>query len=218
MQKINLSLIKQSSWIFVFLFTLTTSCNDTKKVACVGDSITEGAGIRMQSEQAYPVVLNELLGDRYYVLNAGRSATTLTKDGDFPYWTANEFSNVFAYQPDIIVIKLGTNDTKPHNWNEASYEKDYQALIDTFKTIPTNPEIYLCYPVPVFENRWGINDSTIVNGVIPAINRLSEKNQLPVLDLYHFMKGQGDNFPDHIHPNEKAAERMAAFVANAIQE
>ncbi len=196
---------------------LFSSCQKPVKVACVGDSITEGAGIRMQSTDAYPVQLNTLLGEYYQVLNAGRSATTLLKSGDFPYWTCKEFSNVFAFQPDVIVIKLGTNDTKPKNWNEALYEQDYQALIDTFNTLPTHPKLYLCYPVPVFETRWGINDSTGVNGVIPVINRLSEKNQLPIIDFYHFMEGETKNFPDHIHPNEKAAERMAAFVANVLQ-
>lgn len=213
----NCKSVYKVAGIFLVILVLNACSNKQVKVACVGDSITEGAGIKWQSKHAYPVVLNQLLGKDYSVLNSGRSATTLEKNGDFPYWTCNEFSNVFAYQPDIIVIKLGTNDTKPHNWNAMEYEKDYQALIDTFKTIATHPKIYLCYPVPVFETRWGINDSTVVNGVIPAVNRLSEKNQLPIIDLYHFMQDQGTNFPDHIHPNEKAAERMAGFVANAIQ-
>ena len=108
------------------------------RVACVGDSITEGYGLNVQSKTGYPVVLDSILGSGYTVLNSGRSSTTLQQKGNFPYWICKEFSNVFAFNPDIIVIKLGTNDTKPENWQAERFEKDYQALIDTFKSIPTN--------------------------------------------------------------------------------
>ncbi len=208
--------------IFLFVLALlliATSCTQpVTKIACVGDSITEGYGLAVQSKTAYPVVLDSILGADYSVLNSGRSATTLQKKGDFPYWICKEFSNVFSYHPDIIVIKLGTNDTKLQNWNAVHYEADYQALIDTFKTIPTHPKMYLCLPVPVFETKWGINDSTVVNGIIPIINKLAEKNNLPVIDLYRTMQNQGSNFPDAIHPNEKAAKVMAGIIAKTLQE
>jgi alpha-L-fucosidase 2 len=183
----------------------------------VGDSITEGYGLAVQSKTGYPVALDSILGSGYTVLNSGRSATTLQKKGDFPYWICKEFSNVFAFNPDIIVIKLGTNDTKPYNWQADRYEEDYQALIDTFRTIPANPRIYLCLPVPVFKTKWGINDSTVVNGVIPIIEKLAEANHLPVIDLYHPMLAQGANFPDSIHPNEQAAKVMAEIIAKKIK-
>ena len=154
------------------------------KVACIGDSITEGYGLAYQSKTGYPVVLNTILGAQYSVLNSGRSATTLQRKGDFPFWICKEFSNVFSFEPDIIVIELGTNDTKPQNWHADTYEQDYQSLIDTLRTISTHPAIFLCLPVPVFKTTWGISDSTVVHGVIPAIRRLAKLNQLPVIDLY----------------------------------
>lgn len=199
-------------------FIALIACNKDKKIACVGDSITEGYGLACQSKTGYPVMLDSILGPDYSVLNSGRSATTLQKKGDFPYWTAKEFTNVFVFQPDIIVVKLGTNDTKPYNWHADAYEKDYQALIDTFKTISTHPKIYLCLPVPVFKTKWGINDSTVVHGVIPIIEKLAKTNSLPVIDLYHGMKEQGANFPDSIHPNEHAVKVMAAIIAKEIKK
>jgi acyl-CoA thioesterase I len=196
---------------------LFISCSKNIRVACVGDSITEGYGLAIQSKTGYPVVLNQLMGEDYSVINLGRSATTLQKHGDFPFWIAKEFSDVFAYKPDIILIKLGTNDTKPQNWNQENYKKDYQAMIDTFKTISTDPKIYLCYPVPVFKTKWGINDSTVVHGVIPVINELAKINNLQVIDLYHGMSTQGANFPDSIHPNEDAVKVMAGIIAEVIK-
>lgn len=203
--------------ISVASFLLFTSCLRNIKVACVGDSITEGYGLKDQSKTAYPVFLNQLLGKNYSVINLGRSATTLQKNGDFPYWVVKEFSDVFAFKPDVIVIKLGTNDSKLNNWNLENYRKDYLAMIDTFKTIVTHTVIYLCLPVPVFKTKWGINDSIVVNGVIPVINEVAKMNCLHVIDLYHGLLEQGTNFPDSIHPYEEAIKLMAGEIEKVLK-
>lgn len=205
-------------YLICILLVFSACTNKKIKVACVGDSITEGYGLACQSKTAYPVVLDSILGSTYSVLNSGRSATTLQKKGDFPYWICKEFSNVFVFRPDIITIMLGTNDTKSQNWHATAFEKDYQSLIDTFKAIAASPKIYLCFPVPVFKTKWGINDSTVVNGVIPIIEKLAKNNKLPVIDLYHQMLNQGANFPDSIHPNEKAAKIMAGIITTEIKK
>lgn len=188
------------------------------RVACIGDSITEGTGLHWESKSAYPALLDSLLGPGYAVLNCGRSGATLLKNGNFPFWTRKDFSNVFSFQPDIVVIKLGTNDTKPFNWNASEFEKDYQALIDTLRTIPAGPQIHLCLPVPVFQTRWGINDSTMTAGVIPIIRKIADANRLPVIDLYTPLIDYPQFFPDAIHPDEAGALRMAGLVARALLE
>jgi alpha-L-fucosidase 2 len=206
--------------ILVFALPLVFfSCTKHEtKIACVGDSITEGAGLAMQSRTSYPVRLDSILGEDFTVLNAGRSATTLRKKGDFPHWICKEFSNVFAFEPDLVIIKLGTNDTKPYNWNAAEFEKDYQALIDTLSSIAANPIIYLCYPVPVYKDVWGINDSTVTNGVIPVVTKIAGQNNLEIIDLYSTMENQAENFPDGVHPNENGAKNMAILVAEALKK
>lgn len=205
------------SLFFVCAIMILVSCSKRQiKIACVGDSITEGSGLVCQSKTAYPVMLDSILGLNYSVLNCGRSATTLLRKGDFPYWTCKEFYNVFKYNPDIIIIKLGTNDTKPFNWNVENFALDYQALIDTFRTIPSKPKIIVCLPVPAFKTAWGINDSTLTAGVIPIIEKLAKANNLTIIDLYHQMSDQSSYFPDGIHPNEKGAKIMAGKIAKEI--
>jgi alpha-L-fucosidase 2 len=202
----------------VFVFIALTSCSEKQvRIACVGDSITEGAGIMMQSTSAYPVVLEQILGKQTKVLNSGKSATVMQKEGDFPYWNTKEFSNLFAFNPNIVVIKLGTNDSKPQNWNRKRFEKDYQSLIDTINTMLSRPKILLCLPVPVFQSAWGINDSTLVAGVIPAIQQIAKNNQLETIDLNTPMKNKEIYFPDKIHPNEEGAKIMAGIVADKIK-
>ncbi len=211
--------MKQTFVIILFsVILIFGSCSRDIKIACVGDSITEGWGLQMQSRSAYPVILDHILGQGYAVLNCGRSSATLEKAGDLPYWNCMEFYDVFAFNPDIIVIKLGTNDTKSQNWNYENFKKDYQALIDTFNTIQAKPEIFVCLPVPVFKTRWGINDSTLKASIIPIILETAKNNNLPVIDLYHPMLDQIDNFPDYIHPNEMAAKKIAGIIARELEK
>jgi alpha-L-fucosidase 2 len=210
------------------MLTLFISCSKNEiRVAIVGDSITDGYGLANESKNAYPVMLDSILGAKYSVLNCGRSSATVQKKGDVPYWTRNEFSNVFAFNPDIIIIKLGTNDVRPrmddskvNNWNALNFSKDYQALIDTFKIIPNNPKIYICLPVPIYENifNWNDGDSALRACVIPAIKKIGEVNNLPIIDLYTQMSNQPENFLDGIHPSEKGTTIMAEYIAKAIKE
>lgn len=203
--------------LYLMAMVLLTSCAPSQiRVACLGDSITEGATLINQSETSYPRMLGHLLGPKYAVLNCGRSSTSLQKRGDFPYWISKEFSNTFQFKPQIVVIKLGTNDTKPQNWVLGEFEKDYQALLDTLRTLSPSPKIFVCLPVPVYKSEWGINDSTLVNGVLPILKKLAEKNNLTLIDLYKGMSNQPLNFPDNIHPNEQGAKNIAEFVAKSI--
>jgi len=202
--------------VLLFFVLFLSSC--VIKVACVGDSITEGAGLKKQSQTGYPFVLNKLLGKRYEVLNSGRGGTTMLKKSNFPYWNCKELTNTFVFDPKIIVIKLGTNDTKPTNWKIGDFEKDYQAMIDTFKIMKSKPRIILCKPVPAFNSNWGINDSIIINGVIPVIERLAAKNKLQVVNLHSGLKDEMSNFPDGIHPNERASAKMAKIIAEEIKK
>jgi acyl-CoA thioesterase I len=201
----------------VFLFLLMSCTQKEIKIACIGDSITEGYGVTPESKAGYPALLDSIMGQGYAVLNCGRGGTTINRKGDFPYWSCNEFANVFSFQPDIIIIKLGTNDTRPHNWNEKNFGKDYQWLIDTLNTIPGKPQIYLCLPVPIFKMTWGHNDSILTKSLIPVIERIAKTNRLKVIDLYHPLEDQPEFFPDGVHPNEGAIKIIAKTISMGIR-
>lgn len=76
------------------------------KVACVGDSITAGSGVKDKS-MPYPKQLAALLGDSYTVQNSGVSGATMLNAGDKPYQKEKRFADALAFVPDIVVIKLG---------------------------------------------------------------------------------------------------------------
>lgn len=206
--------------ITAFIALALSACNTKPTmIACVGDSITEGAKHKWQSKTAYPKVLDDLLGPDYSVVNCGRSGTTALKKSNFTYWKCNEFSNVFAVHPDIITIKLGTNDSKPGNWNPQNYKEDYQSLIDTFMSIEPQPKIYLCLPVPVYaHSRMRIDGEIVSQEILPIIRSLAEENQLPLIDLYTPMIGKEALVPDGVHPEAEGAAIIAATIAQEIKE
>ena len=74
---------------------------------------TYGSGIKNQFQNSYPGVLSQLLGEGYDVRNFGISARVLLNKGDHPYMHEQKFRDLLAFQPDIVTIKLGTNDSNP---------------------------------------------------------------------------------------------------------
>ncbi len=219
----------------MWLKTLKSPRKDALRVACIGNSITHGSGIDMQEQRGYPAQLQRLLGDEYNVRNFGVGGRTMLQNGDHPYMKEQSWRDAQAFNPDIVVIKLGTNDSKDYNWNahKQEFETDMQAMIDTLKPLvpvlnkkgrPTKkmkradkPQIFLCSPIKAFQDKWGITDSVIVNEVIPAIQRVATKNNLPYIDLHPVVTDIADMTSDMIHPNDKGAGKMAKVVAEAIK-
>ena len=190
---------------------------DAVRVACLGNSITFGAGIKNRSRDSYPSVLARMLGDNYWVKNFGVSARTMLNKGDHPYMNEPAYKNALAFNPNIVVIKLGTNDSKSFNWKyKADFMKDAQNMINAFKGLPSQPKIYLCYPSKAYLTGDGINDDIISKEIIPMIKKLAKKNDLSVIDLHTAMDGMPELFPDRIHPNEKGAQVMAKAVYQSI--
>ena len=111
------------------------------KIACIGDSITEGAGVDNPTVNAYPIVLGRLLGTNYTTRNFGVSGRTLLRKGDYPYWNETAFRNATNFAPDIVTIKLGTNDSKPQNWKyKDQFAKDLRDMADVFSNLPFAPQ------------------------------------------------------------------------------
>lgn len=189
------------------------------KVACVGDSITYGSGIEDRETNSYPAQLGRMLGDKWDVRNFGVGGATLLKKGDKPYWGLDAFNKALEFRPDVVVIKLGTNDTKPHNWQyEGEYMCDYSEMIAKFRAVNSDVRIWLCLPVPAFPERWGISDDVIREEVVPMVRQVANIEGLPVIDLYRALSGRSEFFPDRIHPNAAGAKIMAFEIYRALAD
>ena len=189
---------------------------DAIRVACVGNSITDGHGIELAPQFGYPALLQKALGSDYWVKNFGVGGRTMLNKGDYPYMNEQAWRDAQAFNPDIVIIKLGTNDSKPQNWQYASeFKQDLQQMIKSLG----KAKIFLCTPIPAFKSSWAINDSVIVNGVIPIQKEVARKNGLQLIDLHTLMANDEELVqPDGIHPNEKGVAKMAEIISEAIKK
>ena len=178
------------------------------RLACVGDSITQGAGAA--KGMSYPAQLQELLGGAWLVKNFGVSGRTLMRSGDYPYWREAAFKQAQEFDPDVVVIMLGTNDTKPQNWaHKEEFEKDYRDLVKTFQDLKSKPRIFLCRAVPVpGAGNYGINEAGIQEQ-IPIVDRLSQELKTGMIDMHAALAGKEVLLPDRVHPDTEGAGEMA---------
>jgi lysophospholipase L1-like esterase len=203
-------------FLCAFLAWVST-CAGVTKVACIGDSITEGAGTENPAVNAYPIVLGKLLGTNYQTRNFGVSGRTMLRKGDFPYWNEAAFRNATNYGPDIVTIKLGTNDSKPQNWRyRDQFARDLADMIDVFAALPSHPRIFICFPVPAYGLQFDINPGIIKNEVIPIIKQVAKQKGVMTVDLYTPLSGRPDLFPDLIHPNSAGAVAIATTLHGAL--
>lgn len=202
---------------FFALTVMAQSCG-TIRVACIGNSITEGFGIDSPAVYSYPAQLQNIMGKGYCVRNFGLSARTMLLKGDCPYMKEPAWQEAQAFKADVVIIKLGTNDSKPHNWQHgAEFRHDLEQMITTL--LPDKPEIFLCTPIPAFKSTWDISDSVIVNGIIPVQQEMAEKYGLHVIDLHTLYANDGDKMlDDGIHPNARGARRLAEIISTYIKK
>jgi acyl-CoA thioesterase-1 len=179
------------------------------RVACVGDSITEGS--------RYPSDLRLLLGTNYSVGNFGVGGSTVSLSSQKPYMDQPEFQKAKLFQPDIVVIMLGTNDANANlqEYNE-SFEDDYTKLVASFQNLESEPQIWIAKSPPIFNNTCNLNPAYFNENVIPNIENLANDLNLPTIDVHGAFGNQSDYFPDGIHPTIEGAALIATEVYNEI--
>jgi|SRR5579862_4901017 len=84
---------------------LAAARQDKIRVACVGDSITFGAGVADREKNCCSAVLGGLLGEKYDVRNCGVNGATLLKKGDLPWCKQQAFDDATTFDPEIVVIE-----------------------------------------------------------------------------------------------------------------
>lgn len=204
--------------IFGFiLFTHTSSGQSITKVAFIGNSITEGSGLTNPAVNSYPGQLAKMLPANWQVGNFGVSGRTMLKKGDFPIWNEQKFKDALNFDPNIVVIMLGTNDSKYYNWTyKDDFYKDYVSMIDTFTNLASKPEIYIVYPSKVFSGLYDINDVVIHDEILPIITKVSQDKNVKTIDLYTPTTDKASLFSDGIHPNITGAHFLAEIFYTAL--
>lgn len=227
--------MKKNSLFFLLLLSLFFTCSiaqaqavtsgdgaspDKIRVACVGNSITYGGGLKDKANDSYPAVLQKMLGEKYEVGNFGRNGATLLKKGNNPYVDTEAFQKAIAFNPDIVIIDLGINDTGLKVWPnfKDDFTSDYLDLVQQFRNLKAKPAIWICTMTPYFNQSkrfktalrdwyWEVQEN---------IQIVAGSANTGLIDLHTPLYAKPHLFSDAVHPNEEGARIMAETIYGVI--
>lgn len=203
----------------------------SKKVAFLGDSITQGVSLTDITDR-YSSQFCSLTGCTEY--NYGVSGTRVTKSDS--YMAGKSFIERYSSidsSCDIIVIFGGTNDYYGRveigeygSTNDYDFYGAYNNLVSAIKTSYPNKPIVLITPMKSYYNNdtdWNNNYGTMED-YVTAIKKIGSKYSVPVLDLFHNSNIDGSHDINnrtyyfcnddgiYLHPNKLGHERIANML------
>jgi len=204
---------------FILLISFTTSAQSIK-VACIGNSVTYGAGIENREENSYPVQLQKMLGDTYQVENFGYSGATMLKKGHKPYWEKEVFKQSKEFLPNIVIIHLGLNDQGNNNWptHKDEFVSDYLEMIKTYQNLKSKPKVIICKMTPTFSGHHWFEEGMRENfkEIQSKIEKIADSANVQLIDLHEKLYLFPEYFPDNLHPTKKGATIIAEQTYSAI--
>ena len=192
-------------------------------LACIGDSITFGAGVMGKPNKTWEYFLNQSLGESWQVINYGISGRTLQDEGDYPYKRDKFYRISLRSRAEIYLIMLGTNDAKPYNWDRERYERELRQFAQAYFSLENRPRVILMTPPCCFEEpqtgivAFDISKETIDRETAPLVRETAEALGLQLIDLHAFTTGHVEWFTDGVHPNEEGNRAIARFLAEQIR-
>lgn len=203
-----------------------------KKIAFLGDSITEGHGVAEPENIFWNVIARRSGAETYgYGIGGTRIAPQIHPSVE-PKWDRYFASRVEDMIPDadIVVVFGGTNDFGHGDApmgaltdrSEGSFCGAFRLLLE--KLILRYPDAQIVVMTPLHrdsENRLGVNEIGLrreipLEGYVDAIIAISGYYGIPVLDLYRVSGLQPAvavlkerYMPDGLHPNDQGHARIA---------
>ena len=205
--------------------TTTHNPLEINRVACVGDSLTYG---HSWHDESYPVYLQELLGEDVEVRNFGKNGAAVTNRSEssftLKYDTLQEYRDSIAFEPDVVIIMLGTNDG--YNWTGSAptFVQEFEKLIDSYFDAGVQEVVLLTSPPTLQGNFFNLPNDVIGMQVCPLQRELAEEYGLPLVDVRKAFEQHQDmqslfRLPvnsDGVHLSVKGAELVAKLVADLL--
>lgn len=210
-----------------------------KKIAFLGDSITEGAGASCP-EKGYVSVFNRISGAD--VKNYGVGGTRIARQrhpSSEPRFDLDFVRRVddMDEDADIVAVFGGTNDyghgDAPLGTFESRDVYTFYGAMHTLcqKLINKYPKTVIIFITPLHRlneklglNDWGIRNAAPLSVYVDIIKEVARYYSLPVLDLYAMSGLQPEidvirelYMPDGLHPNDAGAELIAKRIMGFLK-
>lgn len=200
------------------------------KIACVGDSITKGIGAdgwkNGDYSGSYPEQLGRLLGDGFTVGNFGKGSSYACYESGRTenLWYPNtfEYSQSMKFEPDIVIVMLGSNDARIME-NEAdsyNFKEQLTKLTEEYLDLKSKPEVYILSSITM-----GLYDQTkeskLKKYILPRQREIAEELGCVFIDTYTelydvFISG-GAFASDKVHPNNSGYAAIAELLAKRLK-
>jgi lysophospholipase L1-like esterase len=205
-----------------------------KKIACLGDSITEAANLDAEEnyqQYAYPALMQEILGAEE-VYNLGIGGSSIGR-----YW-ADAFVDRYQDIPedvDIIIVMGGTNDGfcvsedefgSLDNRQSGTFCGDLDELMRGLKEDYPDADIFFVTPLPNILQDYLMSERDYLlpqRQFVNVILTMAQEYGFPVIDLYdsnildsHDADIVADYMPDGVHPNHEGYRILAEHLAAAL--
>lgn len=189
-------------------------------ISCIGDSITWGAGSTDPEKISWPAQIQNILGEKFEVLNFGNSGRSLMSVSGLPYFDEELANESLISNPDIVIFMLGTNDAQSAHWNSEVFKTEYPQAIRKYLDLPSQPKVYVMTPPRSYHNAtegWVVDNEIIKNIINPCIKKTASEFGLEVIDIYSLSDGHREFFiEDGVHPNDLGYTQFANYISKHL--
>lgn len=150
--------------------------------------------------------------------------------GNTPYVSQSEYTGATSFVSGAganavvdVIIMLGTNDSKPVNWQASGggtqatqFMTDCGKLVDHFASLATHPVVYLALPPTAGTNKITIDGAVIKNQIIPILKQVAMQKGLPTIDVQTPTASVPQDFGDGVHPNDTGYVLVAQVMHDGL--
>lgn len=207
-------------------------------IACVGDSITEGASVFIEdvvvdfaenkAHYSWPVVLQRIFWKTCYVYNLGCSGSCVRTDiEEHAYVNTLQWSTLMsvADKVDITLIMLGDNDSFWDTNHKLSDDEvqifmtSYEAMVQSM--LEKNPEMrFTMFNCPVAYGHPNSATQEVLDAQLMTYASLMEKNYpIEFFDMREASKKLDRSvFSDGIHLSSRGSGVFAQLIASVCED
>jgi len=120
----------------------------------------------------------------------------------------------------VVLLMLGSNDTKRRNWDPEIFRRDYTRIVKSYLKLPSKPRVILIAPIQIFQPMHipvlGLYSETMENGVRPAIREIASETGLELVDLANLFT-DSKYMMDGVHPQREGAKMLEEAIFKGVK-
>lgn len=206
---------------------IATGAEKPLRIACCGDSITFGTCAAAETVNGYtyakenffyPNAMQKLYGTEAVVGNFGYPGSAIGS-GYNKYYNSGVYNAMTQFDPDVIVLALGTNNASQMPGSKDAFLSYYRSMLgDMHKRFP---EAKIIMTTALY--RWDSAQRTeqVEKYIIPLQKQLADEyDYVTLYDAYTEYKPYGTTqyYKDKLHPNNLGYQKLAETMKKGVDQ